>query len=1346
MTDQDTTQEISDTVPLDPAEIRRIRRRLGLTQAKAGRVLGGGPRAFNKYEAGTVKPSAPAAALLRLLDENPQLMRDSGSPLYPSPFEVNAEDITALSRDLPSVLRRLLHAEALSCDLPADGIHVASNTFAPDGGEDGRIRWEGGPARTPFLPSRFCQFQIKGRRLTPASAGKEVLRAPGDIKPMVRAALEGGGHYILVCSQPYSQQGIQTRENRIRDAVRRAGLTIPDDRIVFRDASQVAAWVNTHPAVAVSVLERTRPGLIGPFGTWSMWRDRVEHSGSPWVPDERLPTLMKWCARAQKPQAVVRIVGLAGIGKSRLILEALGPQNLDLADLVLYAVESESRIAELSKTVRSLALAQARAIVVIDECTSKSHQILAKLAQHKNSSLAFISLGDQVPTDLGPDEDVLSEAPSSVIAGILDRIEPAPYPVDKTRFTRFASGFPHVAVELVSSWERRQRLPVTDHELVDDFVLGRDSQERDVRLRSAALVASFGRVGMDPTVEEQRLEVASFGRGLTANDLYSSTQHLLARRVGRRRGRYATLEPRPVALNLAERQWRAEWTHGQWDQVLAGSTSLDLKMAAAKNLALLNATPIAAEVVSYVLRTGGPFDRPDLLVTPEHLRILEQLTEIGGRAVSERIEAALFQIEDLTEIKDDKRRSLVEIARKLAFDPDTFAAGAQLLLRLAVAENESWANNATGCFRSLFPVHLGDTAADGNARLRVLANAAATDDPQQRRIIVSALREATETEHFTRMVGAEIRGSLPSLQPWRPAGGQEHLTYVQSCIEQLLAFALETDCAAEEARSGLGHALRGLVGSGYIETVGKVVDSVCRAFGSWPEAAESLGAFLAFDSGRASQELVARVRSLVERLHPADLELRVRELVTNMPWHYLCDEDLDLDEQQVRQDAVVKEIAFDVAKDSQLLHRLLPSLSQGQQRKTFEFGRQIALRVTDKRDFLGAILLALKSVPIDRQDPQLLAGYLGGLANSHLHLTDLAKRNVVQCPEIRHHFAYICSSLGVQSEDIGIVTSMLQSDELPVRHLQYWTRGEQRRLPAHALLPLYSVLMNHSQEGYWVAVNMLYRFMDERAGTGETVGVPIRDLLHGYVRWNPRGGYGQTMDDFYFEGIVGQILDRGRDDSEARMAALTLATEFVRSQGSDLSTAHEADRAWRRGGFASLLKRLLSEFPDITWPLVGGAIVSNKIVAWRMAFTLGTATSIYRAEEPTISSLPEETVMAWCRAHKESAPAFACRVVPILAESEDQSGKRSLHPLMRRLIDEFGEHEAVQSAVIANLHHCTHVGSMSTYFAAYIPAFRGLEKHPNVEVQSWAARSVRGLSRAVEQEKQRDEEEAMDTE
>jgi HTH-type transcriptional regulator/antitoxin MqsA len=56
---------------LAPDEIRRIRKKLGLTQEQAGELIGGGPRAFQKYETGDLLPSRAISSALALLDHDP---------------------------------------------------------------------------------------------------------------------------------------------------------------------------------------------------------------------------------------------------------------------------------------------------------------------------------------------------------------------------------------------------------------------------------------------------------------------------------------------------------------------------------------------------------------------------------------------------------------------------------------------------------------------------------------------------------------------------------------------------------------------------------------------------------------------------------------------------------------------------------------------------------------------------------------------------------------------------------------------------------------------------------------------------------------------------------------------------------------------------------------------------------------------------------------------------------------------------------------------------------------------------------------------------------------------------
>ncbi len=65
---------------LAPREVEKVRAALGLSQRKASELLGGGPRAFQKYESGSQTPSVPMSHLLRLLARDPSRLQELPRP------------------------------------------------------------------------------------------------------------------------------------------------------------------------------------------------------------------------------------------------------------------------------------------------------------------------------------------------------------------------------------------------------------------------------------------------------------------------------------------------------------------------------------------------------------------------------------------------------------------------------------------------------------------------------------------------------------------------------------------------------------------------------------------------------------------------------------------------------------------------------------------------------------------------------------------------------------------------------------------------------------------------------------------------------------------------------------------------------------------------------------------------------------------------------------------------------------------------------------------------------------------------------------------------------------------
>lgn len=1332
---------------LTPTQIRAIRERLGLTQLQAGELLGGGPRAFTKYEAGSVKPAASVVALLRLLDANPSMLaalrggqnrslRPASSRDIP-PFEISGDHIRALNPIVfTQLLRRILYSEAEAHNIPPDGIHVASDINAPDGGEDGYLGWDGGPDRTDFLPCRKNQFQLKCGKVPPGSAAREVLTRNGEVKPKVREVLATGGCYIMLSSHTFTRHAIGQREQRIRKSLHEAGLEVGEGQVQFRDADQVATWVNRFPSTATWVKELTQPGSVGPFFSWDHWAGRSEHRLSPWVDDSRFPSLRSDVLRqVAEEHGIIHVWGLLGVGKSRMVLKALGPANegdRKICDLVMFADESESTPAEIRQTVQTLAQAASRAIVVIDSCTPATRRAVAGGVSRLGSRLSLVTIEDALPlTAADPRTRIVPEAPPDVTEAMVENLAPNLPSEDKRRLESLVRGFPAVASAAVTAWKNRAPLAhATEDDIVEAFVVGRSTPQSSSLMASARLLAVFGAFRIGQRSESQIPQVEQFAHSLTIEQLSADIRHLVKSGVAKEYGRLVGLSPSPIALRLAEQQWEG-WTPDRWDEILAGGTSPELMEFAARRLALLNTTGISHEVAAHLCRAGGPLDGLEGISDSSRSAVLAALVQIDARLVVDLLKRSLESVLDLSETNGDARSNIVRTLEQAAFRGDTFEDATSLLLDLATAEDEADHDNSSEVFRELFPLLLGKTEADGVARLAFLDDVTETTNPRRRQAIVRALIAGVETEHFHRDVGAESHGLRPTLHSWRPTTTAEAAAYITGCVERLAAFSSTDDSAGRAAREGLGNRLRSLIWSGLIELerVERVVDQVQGHAGApWREALRSLNHFLRFDAKNASPSLVARVKALVDALQPSDLKPRALHLISQYVGDYPPGGKTDLDTAKKRLMGDIRKVAEELVSQPAILPSVLPEASSGPQMNASWFGECIAEAAESPVDWLEPVKAAFLEAPADVRNSNLLVGFLYGLSRTHPSAATKFKLMAARSAEFAPILPAVCGHGGVTLADIVLVTEALRANLLPPIELMRWTLAAKRdSLSPSDLAPLLDALLDHGSEGFPVAVHLICTYTTDAPDEIDGFGSQVTRIAEGVTRWELAEGDAMTQDSF--GDLMEMVLKRGRQDPEARTLALTLAGAFVESLGTDSARLVEP-----------LLRRLLSDFPEIAWPLIGQAVMSKDSRHWHLEFALGDSPTPGTPPRPPILSLTEQTLFAWCQAHPDGAPAFVAATVPFLATDEEGAPTSSLHPVMTRLIDEFGHCPGVLEAVRSNMGSFSWVGSATSVLQLYREPLTALQNHARREVRKWAKTELRGVEDSIEMVKARDAE------
>lgn len=1336
---------------LTPAKIRAIRERLGLTQVEAGELFGGGPRAFTKYEAGSVKPAASVVTLLRLVEKQPFLLNDlrggGPRPMPPnsnvSPFEISGEHIQALgTHRFSELLRTLLSAEAQENALPKVRLHVPSNINAPDGGEDGFIGWDGGPAETKSLPCRQNVFQLKCGQISPSRAGLDVLTSRKDeVKPRVREVLEAGGCYIMLSNHPFNGQAIKKREERITERLGEAGLTVEERQVQFRDADMIATWVNCYPAIATWIKEITQPGTVGPFNSWDFWAKRREHALSPWVDDKRLQALRTdILQQATELRGAIHVCGLLGVGKSRLVLKALEPAkdtDTSISHLVMYADESESDRdpAEIKRATRTIAGSGQRAIIVVDRCTAETRRTLVGIVKRRDSRLSLVTIDDEIiPNATDQQMTTVYEALPAVTEQIVKNLAPTLLPEDSRRLEHLSRGFPQIAVSVAEAWKNDIPLPhATEDDIIERFILGRDSSVSSTLLTSSRLLSVFGKLRIVLDDDSQLRAVTRLGSDLTVDGLHADIQKLLNRGVARRCGNLVTIPQNPIALRLAELQWEM-WLPSRWDEILAIKSIPELRVAAARRLALLNTTKISHKVAEHWCRSDGPLEGLRWINNPSHAEVLAALVQIDNRLVVDLLERSLKPVDYLWSVKGEVREHIVEALKLAAWYPDTFEDVTRLLLDLASSNTEPRTNEAIEAFNELFPLLLSKSVFKRSSCLKILDDMLEITDLNRRSIIVDALIAGVQMQYFHRDAGSGTHGLRPTLYTGRPTTRTEAKEYVKACVECLTAFAIKTDDAGKYARRGLGDSLGSLISSRLVEIeyVESVAAQVQRAHGNWTDAIRSLNRLLRPDANKTNIEVVGRVKALVNTLRPIDLKAKVLFLISQYVGDYMSSEDMDSGKAAESLDAEIRNLADELVNKSEILNELLPEASSGLRPRAIWLGECLARARSTEGPlvWLTPIKEAFLEAPEDVRNSDLLAGFLGALSQTHPSAVDDFKRSAAQSKDFAPELPKVCWHCGITSADIDLVIRAIQAGLLPPHKLEQWTIGAKlRERPPSDVAPFFDAILNHSSEAFLVAVDLICMYVWDDTDR-------LSDLWPQVVRvakdaWKCEKAEIEMMTDQpFFVQLMTTILERGREDSQARTLALTLVSMSVESIGSESFRLVE-----------ELLPRLLSDFPEITWPLIGQAIISKKEQRWLFEFELRKSSSPGTEPKPAILSLPEEALLAWCRAHRDCAPAFAAATLPLLKTDEVGVPSPSLHPAMVKLIDEFGDCNGVLQAVERNMATFSWTGSATTRLQLYREPLTALQDHPKGVVRKWARAELRHLDVWIEQIKAMDDEE-----
>ena len=636
----------------------------------------------------------------------------------------------------------LLYAVADRHGIDRSHIITTERINDPDGGIDARC--ENAPeAAERLIPAENVIYQFKSgetRKSGMTLAKEDILE-----KPRVVSALQAGSTFVYLAAWDKHAGGF---EEDIASAAGELGLEVRSDQIRFFGGASLAAILR--PYVGLS-----RHFIGFPLKSLEDWA-RERNMSNRHASDEALRARMDALdAAISVPQARIRLVGRAGDGKTRTVLETLG--SSDLRDSVLYASNPE----ELDlRTIEGLRHTESiRCTVVVDEVDDSEHERLMGHFDSMPPGVRLVTIGvdaREIPSDLSPSVLRVAGLSPAVLEEAMQAVAPgAPDEAIKDA-VRACGGSPKLAILIA---ERMQADPT----LVRGGRIAGDQQVKRVLDRylgialtdpawtALSIAALLEKVGWARELEAES-ETLFRAAGLDPSDARRLIQDVHERLgVAPRTRRLLYISPTILADHLASRQL-GSWTQSKLAEFYSALTGT-MRESFARRLRRIASTLDNREAVEEViLGDQGPFRS---LAEAEAGGMTGLLPHLAGPLRVAATSTLRRLVEDVP-IEDllgatRSRRDLVNALTELLWFGDTFEAAARMLLKLAIAENESWDNNATGVWVQTFQTRLGRTEAPWTVRVRVIYEAAEDEDDRARELAARAVQAGVQHGHVTRM-------------------------------------------------------------------------------------------------------------------------------------------------------------------------------------------------------------------------------------------------------------------------------------------------------------------------------------------------------------------------------------------------------------------------------------------------------------------------------------------------------------------------------------------------------------------------------------------------------------------
>lgn len=1254
-------------------------------------------------------------------------------------LEITGDDIARLDDgDLRELIGQLCEADYRAAGLPTKGIMWGGNQDAKDGGLDVIVRDEVEPPKNSFVPRSTTGFQVKKPAMSAANILKE-MRPNGDLREEIKALIQTKGAYIIISSGASTTgSALKKRVDAMREAVSREENQ-NDLCLDFYDRNRVATWLRAYPSLILWVRKRIGREITGwrPYGNWANAPGGVQEE---YILDEglrlmdgalvkdkgmsALEGLQRLRSTLSKPRASVRLTGLSGVGKTRMLQamfdERIGESVPNLSEVV-YTDISDGPDPDPVTFAGQIISDKTKTIMIVDNCPPELHSRLTKIvcSHESNGNLSLLTVEYDVRDDVPEETNVFRLEPASeeVIEKLISKRFSHISQVDARTIAKFSGGNARIAISLASTVDKGETVSGFRNEELFKRLFHQRNDSNENLLASAevcSLVYSFE--GTDTDSETSELKLLASLAGKPGTDLYRDIEILKKRDLIQSRDVWRAILPQAIANRLAKQA--LESIPKDTIRSFYQNAPERLLKSFTRRLGYLHDCEAAVGIVNDWLASNGWIGKENCNLNQLGMVIFKNIAPVLPEKALEAMERAANGDKGrrFTSRENIYYYEFVRLLRHLAYDPKLFKRSIALMICFALSEAPDEKNNSTrDVLKSLFPIFLSGTHATTEARAEIIEELIDSGDQNKQNLALILLDEALEAWHFGSSYTFDF-GARSRDYGYRPRTHGEIVHWYKTFVGICTRLATSDKPIAQKARKLLSDKMRGLWTKAGIFDVLEESAKQIHEQQAWNEGWLATKDIIRFDSAGFEKETLEKLHNLERLLKPKDLLERARTFALSGEHHSFELED-DFEEKardphaaRTRMQETTREIGTQVAKDLTVFHILLPELVSTQNVRIFTFGKGLADGCDSKEEFWQILSEQFKKTPLKKRQYGILMGFLSACAETDREFYESTLDSFINDDVFCELLPIFQTTSVIDQRGIQRLHGALDTGKTDIDGFRYlaWG-GSHEPISDDDLAELITKIVS-KDKGTGVAVDILtMRFHHEKEAPREYSAKLIaaaREMLSEFPFSDERIRHDGA--DYELSNIANICL-RGDEGIDATKEVCEHLADAIR------------DNQVYAFDYPDLLNALARVHPIVFLDV----FVQNEDIRDYQAFD----DDIARRDNP-LNQVAEEDIIAWCEEDPESRyPLVASAIQPFSKSSE--TGKLHWGSIVYSIFDKAPDLSRILQHLSKSVRPSGWSGSLADILERRSVLFQELYNHRNPEIAAWAKREYTALQKSI---------------